>query len=202
MYFIADCDLDGTTVNAAFAISHRVGEGGWAVISLIRRKGDGAVGIQSGCAGTVFECNYITRLNRCTVDFGDGQWVAIRILVIAQNIEGDWGVFFGGAVVVSDNRRIINRRDRHVNIGCYRRASIADGVAEGRWTVVVGFRCEGDGAVCIQGCSAVFNRYRHTNGHILTINLQDSEFIAINVGIIGQYVDNDWGVFRCGGCVI
>ncbi len=200
--FVTDVNGHCTRINATFTIGHCVGEGSWAIVGFVGGEGHRTIWIQCHSTSTVFERHHITWFHRCAINFSDGQRVLIRIFVISQYIDGDWGVFFGGGGVVCHNWWIVHRRYGDIDIGGYWCRAIADGVVESRWTIVVGFRREGDGAVSIQSSRTVFNRYRHTHSHILTINLFDHQLVTINIGVIGQYFDDDWGIFRSRGCII
>ena len=202
VYFVGNIDIHRATVNPTFAVGHCVSKGSRPIVSFVWFEGHCAIRVQCDGACAVFECDHITRFYRRAINFGDGQRITIRIFVISQHVNDNWGVFFGGGAVVRHNRWVIHRCYGDINISRYRSVSIADGVVELDWTIVIGFRGEFDGTVCLQCSRTVFNRYRYANGHILTINLFDYECVSINVGVIGQYVDNNRGIFRCGGHII
>ena len=79
-------------------ITHGVREISRAVVVISWIKGHRAIIINRNLTNLfiliVLDDNFITRFNRCTIDFCDCQWIAIDIGVIVQNWNDDRFIFW------------------------------------------------------------------------------------------------------------
>ena len=196
----ANVNADARCVCTTFTIADGVVKVGRAVVAIVRIEGNGAIRIER--YRTVIHRYGFTGFDRRAVDFSDGQFVAIRIFVVAQYVDGNRGVFLRGDFVVRCYRRVIDRSDLYVNLTGDRSHAVGRGVGERSRAVVVLVRCEGDGAVAVERGCAVCDNHGYAYGDVFAVNLRYCQLVAIHVQVIGQYVNNDRRVFRCGRHII
>ena len=130
-----------------------------------------------------------------STDFSDGQWIAIWIGVVVQHLDGDRCVVLRGHLVIRCHRCVIDWGHVNVNRCRHRYLTVGHGVFELGRTIVVFVRCERDGAVCVQRGFTVFYRNCVTSFNVFTVDLGHSQGIAVNVFVVGQYVDGDRCIF-------
>ncbi|MCW4347000.1 MAG: hypothetical protein N0E48_27125, partial [Candidatus Thiodiazotropha endolucinida] len=116
-----------------------------------------------------------------------GQSITIRITVIGEYVNGDWGIFVSAYRIVSGDRCVIHGTHGHSNgRGIGATIAIVDGVGEGIGTIEIRiWRIDRVATYWIDGNCAI-RTLSHSG---------DRQHITVWVAVIGEYVNGDWGIF-------
>jgi uncharacterized protein YlxP (DUF503 family) len=167
-----------------------VGRGGLAVADSVGEAvRTGEVGIR--CVGhRPVDVQHGAAVHRCG-QRDNGQRVVLHVGVVGHEVQNNRRVFRRVRAIVDSDRRIIDRIDGQADRRGVGRGglAVADAVGETVRTGEVGIRGVSHRAVGVQDCAAVHRCGQRDNG----------QCAAVYVGVVGQDLQNDRRVFRCGG---
>ena len=215
----ADRHSDGCRIGAAFAVGNVVSEGAGhrALNAWSWRKDE----LGFAAVGRVVDQRYRaighihrgTQRDRCAVDPGDGQRIAVDVGVVAQHVDLYRRALGGVDRVVDRVRRVVHRRDGHGDLRIDRGQTVADGVVEiGRAVVVRGWReqqlwfpildDQRDAALC-DVAGAGNGHGRPADADWRAVDRDDHQHITgIGIGVVGEHVDDEGYIFRRGGYIV
>ena len=122
--------------------------------------------------------------------------ITIDIAVVGQHVNRDLGILRRGCDIVDGRWSVIDCRDRHRDHGGGRRGAVADGVRKAVAAREVSLR------LIRHGAGARTRRRNHSRAVARLTDRQESQRIAVWIGVVETHVDRNRCVFGRGGRVV